>query len=129
MPYVRRENGVVAGIYNQPQSFAGEFLSDDDPEIAAFLNPPLPAMDYVQAVSDHIETTAQNRGYDSQDRLASYVLSDVPAWKAEAQAFITWRDLVWAYVFMSQAAVASGQRTQPSLEEFKAGLPQIQWPE
>lgn len=98
-------------------------------KIAAFLNPPLTAMDYAQAVSDHIETTAQNRGYDSQDLLASYVLSDVPAWKAEAQAFITWRDLVWAYVFMSQAAVASEQRTQPEIEAFKSELPQIQWPE
>lgn len=27
-------------------------------KIAAFLNPPLTAMDYAQAVSDHIETTA-----------------------------------------------------------------------
>lgn len=98
-------------------------------KIETAVNPPLTAMDYAQAVSDHIERCVRERGYDSQDRLASYVLSDVPAWKAEAQAFITWRDLVWAYVFMSQAAVASGQRTQPDIEAFKSELPQIQWPE
>lgn len=100
-------NGIVVADYVQPQQ------SQDD---------------YANAISAHITEIAKGRGYDSQDRLASYVLSDVPAWKAEAQAFITWRDLVWAYVFMSQAAVASGQRTQPDIEAFKSELPQIQWP-
>lgn len=122
-------DGVTMQVPADKRNKHYQTIVASDVEIAAFLNPPLTARDYAQAVSDHIEATARNRGYDSQDRLASYVLSDVPAWKAEAQAFIAWRDLVWAYVFMSQAAVASGQRTQPEIEAFKSELPQIQWPE
>ena len=96
--------------------------------VADYVTPQPSQDDYANAISAHITAAAKGRGYDSEDRLASYALSANPAWQAEAQAFITWRDLVWAYVFMSQAAVASGQRTQPDIEAFKSELPQIQWP-
>lgn len=43
MPYVERnENGVVVGLYaNFQEGYAEEWLEDDDPEVLAFLNPPL----------------------------------------------------------------------------------------
>lgn len=91
--------------------------------------PPQPSQDdYAYAISAHITEVAKRRGYDSEDRLASYALSANQAWQAEAKAFIFWRDAVWTYTFQQLAAVISGQRQQPGLEDMIKELPAIVWP-
>lgn len=41
MPYVERSNGAVVGTYYSPvEGVASEFLSEEDPEVVAFLSPP-----------------------------------------------------------------------------------------
>lgn len=71
---------------------------------------------------------ATARRYDGGVSLASYVASGNPAWAAEAQAFVAWRDAVWAYAYAELDKVQAGQREQPGVEAFLADLPQIEWP-
>lgn len=40
MPYVQRTDGVIIGLYAQPQpDYAEEFIADDAPELVAYLTP------------------------------------------------------------------------------------------
>lgn len=84
--------------------------------------------DYRRSIQAHIDAAAQARQYDSGASCASYAASTVPAWAAEAQAFIAWRDAVWAHAYAEMAKVEAGQRAQPSVEEFLAELPVMTWP-
>lgn len=109
MPYVQRTNGTITGIFANPQpGFAEEWIADDDPEIAAFLNRPPTLDDYRRAVDAHVEAVAQARGYNNAATLASYINSTVQDWADEAAAFIPWRDGVWVYTFNTLAAVEGG---------------------
>ena len=83
---------------------------------------------FEEAIEAHIEATAAERDYSSATRLASYVASTKPAWKAEAEAFVAWRDDVWEYVFAELAKVQAGEREEPTVEAFIAELPAITWP-
>ncbi|MCG8271571.1 hypothetical protein MIC97_08655 [Aquamicrobium sp. NLF2-7] len=77
----------------------------------------------------HVDAVAISRRYDSAVSLASYVASNNPAWAAEAQAFVAWRDAVWAYAYTEMDKVLDGQRGQPGIAEFIGELPAIEWPE
>jgi len=91
--------------------------------------PPLPPLEaYSAAIQAHIDATAQSRQYADGFALASYVNSTVPAWAAEAQAFVAWRDQVWVYAYTELAKVQAGTRPQPSIAELIAELPAITWP-
>ena len=87
--------------------------------------------DYRVAIRDYVDATAQTRNYDNAVSCASYVNSTNPQWAAEAQAFVAWRDAVWAYVFAELAKVENGQREQPTIEQFMAELVAtvpMEWP-
>ena len=83
---------------------------------------------FEEAIEAHIEATAAERDFSSATRLASYVASTKPAWRAEAEAFVAWRDDVWEFAFAEFAKVQAGTRAEPSVEDFLAELPQIAWP-
>jgi hypothetical protein len=94
--------------------------------------PPAPAPtldDYEAAIQALIDATAREKNYADGVSLASYVASTVPAWAAEAAAFIGWRDAVWGYVYTQLAAVEAEERAQPTVAELLAELPAITWPE
>jgi len=76
-----------------------------------------------------IDRKAQEKQYDSGSTIASYVSSTVPEWATDALAFVAWRDSVWVYAFAQLTAFQSGQREQPSIEDFLAELPVLEWPE
>ena len=81
------------------------------------------------AIQSHIDTTAQARSYDNGMALAGYVNSTIAPWKAEAEAFIAWRDQVWLFVFEKLAQVEAGETPAPESPEALIGwLPQIEWP-
>lgn len=93
---------------------------------------PAPALnesDYAAEAQREIDAAARSRGYTDGVSLATYTSSTNQIWAAEAQAFIAWRDTVWASAYAQLAAVMSGQQAQPSLEEFRASLPEMAWPE
>lgn len=84
--------------------------------------------DYANAIQAHVDATAQSKGYADGVALAGYSTSTVPAWAAEAQTFIAWRDAVWIYAYTELAKVQGGQRTQPTVPQMIAELPAISWP-
>lgn len=85
--------------------------------------------DYRIAIQTHIDATARQRDYDGGVSCASYVNSTNPQWAAEAQAFVAWRDAVWAHAFTELDKVQQELRAQPTVEEFLLELPMMQWPE
>jgi len=134
MYYAERANGAIIAVYANPQEGRTDPdpLPDTDPEVAAFLNPPPSLEDYRAAIRAHVDATAQARDYDNAVSCASYVNSTNPQWAAEAQAFVAWRDAVWAHAFAELAKVENGQRAQPTISEFIAEIAAIvpmTWPE
>jgi hypothetical protein len=75
-----------------------------------------------------LDIVAQERKYNSAISCASYVSSTIPEWKAEADAFVSWRDSVFTYTISQVQLMKSGQRSVPTFEEFKTELPAMVWP-
>lgn len=105
-------------------------------EIAAELSlldlsrPPAPtADDFAQAVQEHIDGVARSKGYADGQAVAGYATSTVPAWQAQAQAFVAWRDAVWLGAYKTLGDVQAGQIEAPTIEGLIQGLPTIAWPE
>ena len=95
----------------------------------AMLPPPLPtAEDYGRAVQAAIDAAAKSRGYADGFALASYHASTVPAWAAEAQTFVAWRDAVWVYAYGVLGQVQAGQMQPPTISGLLGNLPPITWP-
>jgi hypothetical protein len=92
------------------------------------LQPELTVADYETAIQARVDEVARSRQFRDGVTMASYAVSTNPVWAAEAQAFIAWRDEVWAYADSSLARVEDGERAQPSIEEFISELPSIIWP-
>lgn len=84
--------------------------------------------DYSQAIQAHIDGVARSRNYADGVALASYTVSTIPAWAAEAQAFAAWRDAVWAYAYGELAKVMAGERAKPTIDVLIAELPAMVWP-
>jgi len=79
-------------------------------------------------LAKHLDNVANERRYDSAISCASYATSTNAQWKAEAVAFIDWRDSVFLYVLNQIGLMASSERTVPTFEEFQLELPVIVWP-
>ena len=84
--------------------------------------------DYSQAIQAYIDGVARARNYADGVALASYTVSTIPAWAAEAQVFAAWRDAVWAYAYGELAKVIDGERAQPTIDVLIAELPAMVWP-
>lgn len=129
MPYVERRNGVVVGLFANPQpGYAEEFLIDQDPEVEAIINPPPSIDDYKLAIVAMLDSKAQERRYDGAVSISTYVGSTNPQWAAEAQAYVAWRDRVWTYAYAELDKVLAGQRPQPTVADLLGELPDMVWP-
>ncbi|MBB3288149.1 MULTISPECIES: hypothetical protein [unclassified Rhizobium] len=95
--------------------------------------PPIPTLaDYTAAITRMLDAKAQERRYDNAVSIATYAGSSNAAWSAEAQAFIAWRDQIWAYCYAELDKVQAGEREQPTIAEFMAELETqfpLTWPE
>ena len=78
-------------------------------------------------VSDHIEETARQKGYDSSVSCVSYRGSAHPIWANEAEIFFHWRDSVWIATFDMFVKVQSGEMEVPNPDTFTTLLPVIDW--
>jgi uncharacterized protein (UPF0297 family) len=83
--------------------------------------------DIDKKVNDLLLATAQSRGYSSVNSIISYAVSSNVQWKAEADAFVTWRDQIWEQVYIEYMAIDAGGSI-PDEDAFIATLPQIVWP-
>lgn len=122
-------DGKIWSNITEHSRFYGEVMeaTNNGADIAAY--EPVPALpDYQAAIQAHIDETARSKQFNDGVTLASYKDSTNPLWSAQAAAFIAWRDQVWVYAYAQLASVQAGQRAQPSVDEFLAELPTIEWP-
>lgn len=90
--------------------------------------PQLTADDFAIAIQNHVDAAAKSKGYADGVALAGYSTSTIPAWAAEAETFIAWRDAVWIYAYGELGKVQAGQRALPTIDKMIAELPKIDWP-
>lgn len=84
---------------------------------------------YEGAVQAQLDSAARARGYDSLFTAISYAEEPaVPRFQADGQAFRRWRSLVWDYAHTELNAVLAGEKPQPDLDTFLAGLPALDLP-
>ena len=79
------------------------------------------------AIQNLLDTTAQSKQYNDALTCVTYATSTNAAWQAEAVAFIAWRDAVYASAISTFSQVESGSIPAPTIENFLAGLPSINW--
>jgi hypothetical protein len=82
----------------------------------------------VNKLDTYINQVARDRQYNSADSLCSYIGCPNTQWNQEAIVFQAWRTQVWEYAFEIKTRVDQGQIPLPTIEEFFASLPVIQWP-
>ncbi len=90
--------------------------------------PPPTVADYQAAIVAMLDAKAQERRYDNATSISTYVASTNPVWAAEAQAYVAWRDAVWAHAYAELDKVLAGEREQPSVAAFLSELPELAWP-
>ena len=88
--------------------------------------PPPTVADFDAAMEEHLRTEREDRGYTTREPDA-YLNSQVPRWASDARDWVAHRDAVMLYALEIMNAVEAGTREPPTLEEFKAGLPVIEW--
>ena len=81
---------------------------------------------YDAAMEDRLYYERCARGYTTREPDV-YLNSQVPRWASDARDWIAHRDAVMLYALEIMNAVEAGTREPPTLDEFKAGLPKIEW--
>lgn len=119
---------TAAGVVTGRELLTSQQRTALDAVIAAHDPQRLRLGDYRSAIQAHVDATARARDYDGGVSCASWVASTNPAWAEEAQAFVAWRDAVWAHVFGELAKVEAGQREQPTVAALLDELPAMTWP-
>ena len=82
---------------------------------------------YEYAVQNHLDKTAQSKGYDNTYTCLSYLNSTDEKWKTESTIFNSWRDSVWQKCHEILNAFIAGELEQPTIEEVIEALPKIEW--
>ena len=96
------------------------------PDFEAVDIPPPTLDEYDAAMEDNLVQERSARGYTTREPTA-YLASGNARWASDARDWVAHVDAVMAYALELINAVQSGQRTPPTMAEFRAGLPQITW--
>lgn len=90
--------------------------------------PPPSAKDYERALDAHIDAVAKADRWDN--RITCIARAGYPnVWQAKAIAFGTWMDTCYVLAYQVMAEVKAGARPLPTIEEFIAMMPPMEWPE
>lgn len=121
--------GILPEWLPVPDDVFGGYIQNPD---GTFSEPaPVAAVpnlnDYEAAIQGYVDDTARSKLFRDGVTLASYTASTNPQWAAEAEAFVAWRDQVWAYAYQELARVQGGDREQPSVTQILSELPLINW--
>ena len=106
----------------------GEVIIKELPEEEPAQNFNTLLQEAVMVVQNHLDITANTRGYDSILAACTYATSSVPKFAAEGQACVLWRDAVWASCYVILGEVQAGTRLPPTIPELLAQLPTMTWP-
>lgn len=88
---------------------------------------PAPTLaDFDAAMEEHLRNEREARGYTTREPDA-YANSSVPRWKQDADDWVAHRDAVMTYALTLMNEVEAGRLPAPTMDEFKAGLPRIEW--
>lgn len=80
-------------------------------------------------IENYVFNVARSKDYGDAVSLASYVNSTNLQWKAEAEAFVLWRDQVWESLYDLYSILSEGADPVPSIEAVMQSLPVITWPQ
>lgn len=111
----------------------GKIISADKNGKPVLKDPPPPTPEqivaqYDAAVQQRLDDFAKTHNYASILSAATYATSAVPKFAAEGQYAVEARDATWAKCYEVLAAVESGSRPMPTLDELLAELPVLTWP-
>lgn len=82
---------------------------------------------YTSALDAHIDAEARKDRWDS--RITCVARASYPnVWQNRAVAFGTWMDTCYVLAYQVLAEVQAGTRTLPTIEEFLALMPVMEWP-
>ena len=80
---------------------------------------------YTRVTQNHLDDTAQTKGYD--DVLSACSYAAVPnLFQAESIQFIAWRSAVWAYLYQEFGKVMGGLCELPAPNDMIAELPKLE---
>jgi len=98
------------------------------PELApGYVSPAALQAMYSNAIQQHLDNMARERGYDGIHTAISYRDDPNPAYAAEALALFNWRSAVWTAATAMLAAV--NPASPPTIETVLGALPAFAWPE
>ena len=80
-----------------------------------------------EAVQHLLDSKAKEKMYDSALSIATYAISSDEIFKAEADAFVIWRDRCWRKCYDILAQFQSGEIEMPSVENVIEQLPTFDW--
>lgn len=83
---------------------------------------------YVGLAQERLDNFARTRNYDSILSACSYSGSAVPRFAIEGDYAVVARDATWARCYELLGQVLAGAIQQPTLDEFDALLPVLEWP-
>lgn len=111
----------------------GKLIQADANGRPVLVDPPPPTAEqiiaqYTAGVQKRLDDFARARNYDGILSAATYATSQVPKFKAEGQYAVEARDTTWAKCYEILAAVETGSRPMPTLDELLAELPVLTWP-
>lgn len=75
------------------------------------------------AVQNALDAKAKEYNYDSVFTAATYAASTNPMFKADADAFIAWRDTVWVWAYGKLAQIQAGTLAKPPFNELLSDMP------
>jgi hypothetical protein len=119
-------------VQKQPNTAEGFVWTDEDvvcgqiEKDGVFTNPKpsLPTQDqYMQKAQSVIDAQAKSMGYDNIFTAISYIGDPFPRFNDEAVALRAYRSQVWQHSNDLMAQVLASKIAQPTLEEYKQGLP------
>jgi len=102
--------------------------------IAPYVEPPGPTHQQIQAaftnaIQRRLDDFARTRNYDGILSACSYATSGNAQFAAEASYCVSARDATWATGYEILAAVLSGQRAMPTVDQVMTELPPLEWPQ
>ena len=84
---------------------------------------------YTAAAQAYLDDFARTKTYDGILSACTYATSTSQRLREEGKLCVELRDAVWETAFTILNDVKSGKRTIPTLEQFIAELPKLNWPE